>query len=381
MIRRRNILVLTLTLLGCVGVLWVTPLSHPGARDLSFRISDEAFWGMISDFSEPNGYFRSDNLLSNEDAFQTVIPRLKTSVTRGGAYLGVGPEQNFTYVVAVQPRVAFIVDIRRLNLDEHLLYKALMELSADRAEFLSRLFSRKRPAGLGATSTVEALFEAYSRVAASGILFQQNLQAVKDWLVKHHGFKLTNDDLKNIEYVYGVFREAGPDLNYSFSGGWPGGRWGRFPTYAALMMETDGSGQHQSYLGTEANFRILRGLETNNVVIPVVGDFAGDKALRAVGRYLKEQGMTVSAFYTSNVEQYLFRENDAWKRFFGNVGALPIDGSSTFIRSVNRGFGYPPYGSGPGRRAQTRLCPIADLLHAFSEGKIYSYNDIAEMSK
>jgi hypothetical protein len=380
MFSRRNVLIFSLTLLGCLGVAWMTPRSHPGAGDPQPQISDQAFWKMISEFSEPNGYFRSDNLLSNENAFQTVIPRLKTSVPRGGAYLGVGPEQNFTYLVALQPSVAFIIDIRRLNLDVHLLYKALVELSTDRAEFLSRLFSRERPAGLGAASTVEALFEAYSRVAASSILFQQNLQAVKDRLIRHHGFALTGDDLKNIEYVYGMFRDAGPDLNYRFSGGWRGGGWGRFPTYAGLMMETDGNGEHQSYLATETNFRILRRLESNNLVIPVVGDFAGDKALRAVGRYLKAQGATVSAFYTSNVEQYLFRNGDAWKRFFVNVGTLPVDGSSTFIRSVNRGFGYQPYG-GPGRRAQTGLCRIADLLKAFDEGKIYSYNDVAVMSK
>jgi len=301
-------------------------------------------------------------------------------VPRGGVYLGVGPEQNFTYLVAVQPRVAFIIDIRRLNLDVHLLYKALVELSGDRAEFLSRLFSRRRPAGLGAASTVEALFEAYGREAASDILFRQNLQAVRDRLLKHHGFALTGDDLKNIEYVYGVFRDAGPDLNYRFSGGGRGGGWGRFPTYAGLMMETDGTGEHQSYLATEANFRILRGLQSNNLVIPVVGDFAGDKALRAVGRYLKAQGATVSAFYTSNVEQYLFRDGDAWKRFYANVGTLPVDGRSTFIRSVNRGFGYQPYVS-PGRRAETRLCPIADLLKALDEERISTYSDVAVMSK
>ena len=62
-------------------------------------------------------------------------------------YLGVGPEQNFTYIVALRPKLAFIVDIRRGNMNEHLLYKAFIELSADRADFLSRLFARPRPAG------------------------------------------------------------------------------------------------------------------------------------------------------------------------------------------------------------------------------------------
>ena len=111
-------------------------------------LSDTAFWKMMNEFSEPSGYFRSDNFLSNEHAFQEVIPRFKEAVPSGGVYVGVGPEQNFTYVVALRPKLAFVLDIRRQNLIEQLLYKALIELSADRAEFVSRLFSKKRPAGL-----------------------------------------------------------------------------------------------------------------------------------------------------------------------------------------------------------------------------------------
>ena len=78
---------------------------------------------MITDFSEAGGYFRSDNFLSNEAGYQHVIPLLKKSIRPGGVYLGVGPEQNFTYVVALEPKMAFIVDIRRQNMLEHLLIK------------------------------------------------------------------------------------------------------------------------------------------------------------------------------------------------------------------------------------------------------------------
>ena len=102
----------------------------------------------MTDFSEPNGFFRSDNFLSNEVEYQWVIPTLTSTLGTGGVYLGVGPEQNFTYIVALRPKLAFIVDIRRGNLHEHLLYKAFIEMSADRAEFLSRLFARKQPADL-----------------------------------------------------------------------------------------------------------------------------------------------------------------------------------------------------------------------------------------
>ena len=111
------------------------------------RLSDQEFWRLSNDFSEPGGYFRSENLVSNEHTFQYVIPALKRRVRPGGVYLGVAPDQNFTYIVATAPRMAFIVDIRRGNLLQHLMYKAIFELSADRAEFVSRLFSKPRPAG------------------------------------------------------------------------------------------------------------------------------------------------------------------------------------------------------------------------------------------
>src|SRR5580765_5418809 len=137
------------------------------AEALPARLTDQEFWKLVTDLSEPDGTFRSDNLLSNEVWLQYVIPDLVKSAKPGRVYMGVGPEQNFTYMVALKPTMAFIVDIRRGNLDLHLVYKALFELSADRADFVSRLFSRKRPDGLGATATAAQMFSAYLQVAPS----------------------------------------------------------------------------------------------------------------------------------------------------------------------------------------------------------------------
>src|SRR5262245_44635837 len=117
------------------GIAW-------SAEDLPPQLSDEAFWKLVTDFSEPGGSFPSDNFVSNERSFQHILPELKARVKPGGVYLGVGPEQNFTYIVALRPRIAFIFDIRRQNMIQMLMYKALLETSADRREFLSRLFSR-----------------------------------------------------------------------------------------------------------------------------------------------------------------------------------------------------------------------------------------------
>jgi hypothetical protein len=115
---------------------------------LPSQLSDSAFWRLIVDLSEPGGYFRSDNFVSNEGSLQYVIPDLQRTLQPGGVYVGVAPDQNFTYLVALRPKLAFIIDIRRQNMLQHLMYKALIEVSNDRAEFLSRLFSRARPDGL-----------------------------------------------------------------------------------------------------------------------------------------------------------------------------------------------------------------------------------------
>ena len=382
---RHRVVVAVLAVLVVAGVLTFRQGPGPGtplsAESLPSRLSDEAFWHLVSDFSEPNGFFRSDNFLSNEVEYQWVIPTLTSTLGAGGVYLGVGPEQNFSYIAALRPKLAFIVDIRRGNLHEHLLYKAFIEMSADRAEFLSRLFARKRPADLPPSPDIEQLMAAYQHEEPSAELFDRNLRAARDWLVTRHSFALSDDDLSGLEYVYKAFHEGGPDLNYSFpNGGFF--RGGNFPTYADLMSETDGHGEHRSYLASEDQYQALREIEKNNAIVPLVGNFAGPKALRAVGGYLRQHNATVSAFYTSNVEMYLFQQGDDWKKFYGNVATLPVTEKSTFIRSVsNRGLRFQFRNSAPGARASTRLNPIADLIRAYQAGRIDGYYDVIAMSK
>jgi hypothetical protein len=380
---RRRIVVAIVALYICFSAMPFSTGTRAAAEDIPSRLSDKGFWQLINDFSEPGGSFQSENFLSNENAFQTVIPELKATLPAGGVYLGVGPEQNFTYIVALRPRLAFIIDIRRGNLMEHLLYKAFVEMSSTRAEFLSRLFARKRPADLAASAKVDVLFAAFENVPQSEDLFKENLQAARDRLVKDHRFALSADDFKSLEFVYSAFSRGGPALNYSFSPTGAGGLGVGFPSYLDLMTETDGQGEQRSYLATEENFRVLREYERNNAIVPVVGDFGGDKTLRAVGDYVRAHGATVTAFYTSNVEQYLFREAYAWRKFLQNVATFPFDAKSTFIRSIsNRGFPFTQFRRiSPAARASTALSPIAEVVKAFNAGRVHGYDDVVAMSK
>ena len=333
---------------------------------------------MVTEFSEPNGYFRADNFVSNETTFQYVIRELK-KVTPGGVYLGVGPDQNFTYVVAMRPKIAIIFDIRRQNMLQHLMYKALIEMSSDRADFISRLFSRKRPEGLELNSSASQLFLMFENVPTDREFFLENLQAIKKQLEQRHGFKLSAEDEGILEYIYRAFFAGGPDLTYNGVGGGGFGR-GRMPSYADLMQMTDGEGQNRSYLGSEENFKILQDLENKNLIVPIVGDFAGPKAIRAVAAYLKDHDAHVTAFYVSNVEQYLFQQNDDWSKFYRNVQLLPVDATSTFIRSVFNGITVNYQANGFMRSASV-LSSIPGLIEAFDSGELKTYYDVIQMSK
>ena len=368
-----------------VGFAFTFVAAPLAAQSIPTKLSDSAYWRLVTDISEPGGYFRSDNFVSNETTFQWVIPDLLRTTKPGGVYLGVGPDQNFTYIVALKPKIAFIFDIRRQNMLTHLMYKVLIEQSTDRADFVSRLFSRPRPEKLDSTSTAMQVFTAYSAVAPDSARFRANITGIRDALTKKHGFKLSDSDLETIAYVYEAFVSAGPDITYNFNQGNRAGGFGRgsMPSYAALQVETDSAGVSRSYMATEANFRALREVELNNLLVPVVGDFAGAKAIRAVGEYLKHNNATVTAFYLSNVEQYLFQQGDDWRKFFGNVGTLPLDGASTFIRSVFNGMGYnrgPTFG-GPYMRNQQLLASIVDQVKMFNEGKITWYDDVIRTSR
>jgi hypothetical protein len=341
--------------------------TRAGARGLPDRLTAEAFWALSADLSEPNGYFRSDNLVSNEILFQHVMPELGKVAAPGRVYLGVGPEQNFSYIATLQPAMAFIVDVRRGNLQLHLLYKALFALSGDRADFVANLFAKARPAGLSSRSTAQEIFAAYEKVDASEALYVAGLAAVRDHFARTLGIALSSDDLKGIEYVYRQFYSYGPSIHYWSTGG--AGRAGRnAPTYADLMVADDGAGQVRSFLGTEERFSFVKALEAKHLVVPVVGNFAGPTALRGIGSYVRERGAAIGAFYLSNVEQYVGRDG-LWREFCANVASLPLEPSSTFIRSVRNGSFTPGVGldSELGNMvSETKSCGVADAADLFS---------------
>jgi hypothetical protein len=318
-----------------VGLALAEPLPVGFADDLPERLSNEQFWALSGALSEPGDNFISDNLVSNEMSFAQVVPELNGLPSKG-VYIGVGPEQNFTFLAAMDARMGFIIDIRRENLLLHLMYKAVFDLSPTRGSFLSRLFSRPNLAPVSGSAQASELMEAVAKApVGSPSELQTNTEQLRNKLLDGFRLSLTPEELATIEKIYKAFHEYGPIISYSTTLlKKPVG----LASYANLMKQTDSKGQELGFLASEARYEFVREMQRKNLIVPVVGNFAGKTALRAIGNYLRARSATVLAFYVSNVEDYLGRErvpqNGEWGVFCENVASLPIDDRSVFVRPL-----------------------------------------------
>ena len=291
-------------------------------------LSDRAFGELVGRFSEPSGYFDTDNVISNEDSYLHPLGALRRLGVTGGVYVGVGPEQNFSYVAAIRPRAAVIIDIRRDNLLEHLLLKSLFAMSRNRMEYLSLLFGRRAPSDTAGWSrrSIDTLLASVLRSPEENI---GRLQARVATQLRRSGVPLSDADFATIRRFHTMFISRGPGLRFESFGRPPSAG---YPDYGQLATERDLEGRQRSFLATEEAFQFVKGLEDRNLIIPVVGNFAGPKAFAEVARWMTANGEKLSALYASNVEQYLMRDG-SFAAFAANVDRLPRDGKSVIIRS------------------------------------------------
>ena len=339
------------------------------AARLPERLSDAEFWALVDSISEPGGYFQiQDNFTSNEREIGQLFTMIRDRGVRGNVYMGVGPEQNLTYIAAIRPKMAFIVDIRRQAVMQHLMFKAIFEMANDRADFISLLFSKPRPPGIDTSTAIQKIWDAYWNVPSDTAMWKTNYPKIIDLLTKTHRFRITPEETEQLKWVFDAFFMHGPTITTRSGsggggGGFGGGGGGNQSTFADLTgYSNDDSGTPRSFLSNEENFAYVKDLHARNLVVPVSGDFAGPKAIRAIGSWLKDRGGVVSAFYVSNVEQYLFRESKA-AAFYENVATLPISEESIFIRPYSlRRLGF----------SMTPLCSIGAYLETWRAGQTTS---------
>jgi len=335
-----------------IGVaIWTTAgsASRPAQRS--------AFATQIAALSESEGYFDTDNLISNEQRYLSVVPALSAAGLSGGAYVGVGPDQNFSYIAASRPAIAVIIDIRRDNLLLHLLFKALFAEARTRVDYLALLTGRPVPSDPTGGSPsqprwsersitdVIAYVDRTPSLDAGGLT---RLRARLTATVAAFGVPLSVTDQATVDRFHRRFIEAGLGLQFQSTGRAP---QAGYPTLRQLLLATDDQGRRANYLASEDSFQFLKSLESRDLVIPIVGNLSGPTALKAVGRLLRERQLTLGAFYASNVEYYLERDG-TYGRFIENLASLPRSGRSLLIRSV--------FSSGGNSYSETQ--PVAELV-------------------
>jgi hypothetical protein len=330
------------------------------------------FASLIDQLSEPNGEFDTDNLISNEQSYLHVVPALQQAGIAGGVYIGVGPDQNFSYIAHIRPAEAFIVDIRRDNLLLHLLFKAIFASTKNRVEYLGVLTGRAAPdrADAWRDASIEKIVtyfdDAKPVAAATASDTAERLHAT----IRKFGVPVSARDLATIDRFHAAFTQQGLSLQFT-STGRPAREY--YPTYRDLLLETDRKGRKLCYLALEDDFQFVRTLEARDGVIPVVGDLSGPHAVAAVGQLMSQRGEKLSAFYVSNVENYLFR-NGAYTRYIDNLKRLPHSDRSLIIRSIFGGYSLPE--SAPGYYSTSTVQNLNELLANCAAGKCRSYFEL-----
>jgi hypothetical protein len=342
------------------------PVRPPGAQ------ADTGFAALVRRLSGEGAYFDTDNLISNEASYLHVAARLRGLRAPGLAYLGVGPDQNFSYIAALRPEMAFILDIRRDNLLHQLLLKALMERSPDRASFASALFGRPAPPD-SLRRTDASLASLLDWVEATPPTPRDGLGEELRAHIAGFGMELSEGDMATIDRFHGVFVAEGPRLRFRSHGRAP--RW-YYPTYRELLLERDEEGRLASYLASEDDYRFVRELQSADRVVPVVGDFAGPHALRAIGEEVRRRGLEVGAFYTSNVEFYL-EPGAGFERYAESVATLPAAEDGVIVRSYFH-RGRPHAETRPGYASTQLAQRLEDFVEGWRAGDFPTYHALVQ---
>ena len=294
---------------------------------------------LVARLSDAGGSFDTDNLISNERGYQQVLGAMDRLSVRGGAYIGVGPDQNYTYIANTHPRIAFVVDIRRDNMLEHLLFKALFAVAANRAEYLALWTGRPVPVNVAtyANRSIDEIVVWLDSTPATPASASRARAMVAEHL-QRSGIPLSAKDVATIARFHDAFIADGLSLQFTTVGRAPRVY---YPTLRQLVLEHDASGQRRGYLATAAGFQLVKSMHRRNLIVPVTGDLAGAHTLAGIGGYLAEHGARVSALYVSNVEDYLIRAG-TFASYVAGVRALPRDTNAVIIRSYfGAGMGHP----------------------------------------
>ncbi|MCY1068518.1 hypothetical protein OV090_27495 [Nannocystis sp. RBIL2] len=198
---------------------------------------------------------------------------------KGGVYVGVGSDQNYTLAAAAGSELIFLLDIDQSVVDLHRCYEALIEASPDP----KILFDRWKAEAEGDSAKI--LETAYAG--------------------------LPDADRKRIVRLYRAARET---------------------VYVHLdrVYRRRQGEQPTAWMSNPEMYQYIRGMFLADRVRMMAGDLTGPNSLQSVGAAAKAMGLPVRIVYFSNAEEYF----DYNKQFVANVEALAGDEQSLVLRTI-----------------------------------------------
>ncbi len=315
-------------------------------------------------------------LVSNETDYQNISSYFNETGTDNSVYIGVGPDQNYTYISLCSPKLAFIVDYRPDNQLLHLLFKAIFALSYNRVDYLSLLFSK--PIDKSKTSGnigLSKLVEYFEYTDGDSQLFDKNLTRI---LKKIQSFdnKLTLNEITKIRNIYSEFFQTHLNLRCRFprktSSGMP------YPTYKDFLLSTDQNGYCHNFINNDNYFCYVKNKHEKNQILPITGDFSGLNTLSTIGSFCQKHNLLISTIYISNVEYRLLNDH-LFESYMRNLKSLPINDRSIIIRTFyNRPGEIHP--NCVGNNLFTTLAQyIKSFIKIYDEGRYKSYWDVGTL--
>ncbi|WP_422772381.1 hypothetical protein ACN28C_04875 [Plantactinospora sp. WMMC1484] len=267
-----------------------TGMPHPAFDDAVRRSLHTAV--------EPSNY-RLDCFVTNELAYNDVLTRCWPTGTTGG-YVGVGPCQNLTYVGALRPRCAVIVDSRLDNVLLHLIFKLIMERATNPVEYLATLLSRQ----IGAPSPGQGpdfLISAVEAGPASAELFDANLK----WLTTELSgrWPLTEMHQARVAALYEEFFRRQLDITNVDAP--TAANLDEAPTLREVIRARTSRGVNLHFLTDSDRYDYVRQMHLDGRIIPILGNVGTAETVDRVNELLRTHDEALATLYVSNVEEHV----------------------------------------------------------------------------
>ncbi len=213
---------------------------------------------------------------SNEIRHDVWIPYIRDV---GGAYVGVGADQNYTLIGAARSEFVFLLDIDQRVVDLHRVYERLIEASATPATLLARFEPRAEAA------TCELLRASFSREPA----------AIRTRLV--NGYRVARETVRR---------------------------------HLAHVSRRRHASESSSWLSHAGYYQHIRSLYHNDRVRIMGGDLTGARTMSTVATNARALGALIEVLYLSNAEEY-FKYN---RQYRANIAGLPSSRQGVALRTI-----------------------------------------------